>query len=179
MTIDEVTMNRPKASMGSSVTSWFWRLKLFQVAMKFSAETFTPCGLLPPLCGFSEFVVSSLQTILLYHLLLGTWILLPFVISRLLSHQFLGDEFLMHPCFPIPQISAIRIFTFQMLPAINAKLQNIPGKTSLQNWWSLDWSFAPIGAYSTRAPNGITGPLQMVLRSRPFIGCSSQSARRS
>ena len=44
---------------------------------------------------------SLFLIILLYHLLLGIWIHLLFVISILLSRWFFEDEFLMRPTFPI------------------------------------------------------------------------------
>ena len=54
-------------------------------------------------CLALECVLGSLTlflTIFLYHLLQGIWILLPFLISMLLSHWFFEDKFLMHPTFP-------------------------------------------------------------------------------
>ena len=46
--------------------------------------------------------------------------------------------------------SAIRIFPFQIPPAISSKPRKIPGKTVFPNWWSLDWSLADIGWYHGR-----------------------------
>ena len=40
---------------------------------------------------------------------------------------------------------ATRISPFQIPPASNAYPRNMPGKTFLPNWWSLDWSRAEIG----------------------------------
>ena len=59
MTIDEVTLDRPKVGKGFSVICWFCWLRLTRFAMKFSAEIFAPYGRFPPWSGYSEFVVSS------------------------------------------------------------------------------------------------------------------------
>ena len=48
MTIDEVTLDGPKIFAGFNVIFWFGRLRLFLFALKFSTETLTPHGLLPP-----------------------------------------------------------------------------------------------------------------------------------
>ena len=37
----------------------------------------------------------------------------------------------------------------------HANPKNIPGKTSLPNWWSLHWSLTGIGKFSTNAPTSI------------------------
>ena len=60
---------------------------------------------------------------------------------------------------PRSSTSATRISLWQIPPAKYAYPKNIPGKTFLPNWWSLDWSFTEIGNCSTNAPNGKISPL--------------------
>ena len=71
MTIDEVTLNRPKVGTGFTIICWLCRLRLSRFALNFSTEMFTPYRLFQPL----------FLTILLYHLLLGIWI-----------HHLLADQ---------------------------------------------------------------------------------------
>ena len=61
LTIDRVTFNRPKVSLGFSVIFCFCLLRPFLFALKFSTESFAPHRLFPPLSGFSEFVISDWQ----------------------------------------------------------------------------------------------------------------------
>ena len=58
MTIDEVTLDRPKIGTRYSVICCVSRLRLI---MKFSAEIFAPYGRFPPQSGFLEFAVSNWQ----------------------------------------------------------------------------------------------------------------------
>ena len=48
---------------------------------------------------------------------------------------------------------------FQILPAYNAYRRNIPSRTFLSNWWSIDWSVGEIGWCSVMDPKGITDSL--------------------
>ena len=90
---------RPEVSSGFSVIFCRWRV--FRFALTSSTEVFTPCSLLPPQRGFSEFVVSP------WHFgvpsAFGNMDLFPVEISTLLSHWFFVDRFLMRPSFPIPR----------------------------------------------------------------------------
>ena len=79
MTIDEVTLDRPKIGTDFSVICGFCRLRHSRFAMKFSAEIFAPA---------SEWILgirSLLLTVLLYHLQMGLLIHHLFVSSR--SHS--------------------------------------------------------------------------------------------
>ena len=42
MTIDEVTLDRPKVSTGFSVICWLYRVRLSRFTLNFSTEIFTP-----------------------------------------------------------------------------------------------------------------------------------------
>ena len=54
-------------------------------------------------------------------------------------------------------MSATKIFPFQISPREPIHIQGtFQVKLSLPNWWSLDWSFAELGWYSTITPNGKT-----------------------
>ena len=59
MTIDELTLCRPKVCAGFNVIFWCCRLRVFRFALQFTTEIFTPYGLLPPWSGFSELKDSS------------------------------------------------------------------------------------------------------------------------
>ena len=48
MTIDEVTLDRPKIGIGFNVIRGFCQLRLSWFTMKFSAEIFAPYGWFPP-----------------------------------------------------------------------------------------------------------------------------------
>ena len=61
MTIDEVTLDRPKVGTGFCVICGFCRLRLSRFTLMFSAEFFAPHGWFPSWSGFSEFVVSPRQ----------------------------------------------------------------------------------------------------------------------
>ena len=59
MTINEVSLNRPKIFPIFCVIFLFFRMKLFPLAVKFSAEILSPYGAFQSRSGFLEFVVSS------------------------------------------------------------------------------------------------------------------------
>ena len=56
-------------------------------------------------------------------------------------------------------MSAAVVSPFQIPPTYNTDPRNIPGNTFAPNWWSLDWSLAQIGWFSTMDPTGKTGLL--------------------
>ena len=58
--------------------------------------------------------------------------------------------------------TAIKIYPFQIFLAISSKPRKIPGNTFLPHLWILDWSFGE-GWFSTIAPKGIIGPLNVQL----------------
>ena len=134
MAINEVTFNRPKISSGFSVIFWLCRLGLFQFALKSSTEIFTPYNLFPPLSGFPEFVVSSLQ----FCCTICCW---EYEFFSLLWDQyfrigFFEDKFLMCPYFPILQNPQSECPLSRFLTTVNAYPRKIPGKTFLPNRWS-------------------------------------------
>ena len=61
VTINEVTLDRPKVSSGFSVNFCFCRLKPFRFVLKFSTKIFALYKLFSLLSWFSEFVVSYWQ----------------------------------------------------------------------------------------------------------------------
>ena len=115
----------------------------FEFALKFSTEICSPNRLFLPKSGFSEFVVSSGQ----FCCTICNWGK-EFVPPLWRQHFFRIDSSRINfRCvhFSNSSMSATRISPFQIPPAINAYLRCIPGKTSLPNWWTLDWSLAEIG----------------------------------
>ena len=100
VTIDEVTLDWPTVGTGFSVIIGFSRLRLSRFTMKFSADIFASLRLVPALEEVLG-IRSLFLTILLYHLLLGLWILLPFMTSTLLSHWLFEDKFLISDEFII------------------------------------------------------------------------------
>ena len=131
--------------------------------MKFSADIFASLRLVPALEEVLG-IRSLFLTILLYHLLLGLWILLPFMTLTLLSHWlfedkflisdeqsffvrsilpscwFFEDEYLMHPTFP----NLPGLLSKYLLSKFFIAKKDIPGNmffVKLMNsrlifWWS-------------------------------------------
>ena len=120
-------------------------------------EIVTPCRLVLPQSGFSDSIISSRQ----FCCSIREWefeIFTPFQTVILLLHWAFEHGLLTRPKFPTPQWlqpDYLSIF----LTASNTYPRNIPSKTLLPNWWSLDCSCVEIIWFSTVAPNGIIGPL--------------------
>ena len=158
MTIDEVTLNRPKIATGFSVICWFSRLRLFRFALKFSTEIFAPYRLFPPWSGHSEFVVSPWQ----FCCTICDWEY-EFIIFLTDQHFFCFDSSRVNiwcvPTFPnLPRFLSRYLFS-KVLSASRSWPRKIPGRTFLSNWRILDWSFGEDGWYWTIAPKWIIGPL--------------------
>ena len=129
MTINEVTLKRPKIFADFSVICWFCRLRLFRFAMRFSTEnslSLSPFGLFPSYSGFLEFVVPSWQfccTICYREI----QFLLFSEFSRLLLYSIFGDRFLMLPNVQFFDVGNQNIF----FPNSSPRLMHIPEKKSL------------------------------------------------
>ena len=148
-TIDEI-LNRQGVGTDFSVICRFCRLRLSRSTLKFSTEIFAPYGLVPAL-EWVHGIRSLFLTILLFHLLLGIWIHLLFVLSINLSRRFFEGKFLMHPSFPNLPSPQWECLLSKFLPR-SIHIQYISGNTFLPNWWGLDKSRVEIGCYSTIAP---------------------------
>ena len=152
MTIDEVTLDRPKIGQGFSAICGFCQLNLSRFTMKFSAEIFAPYGWFPPWSGFSEFVVSSWQ----FWCTIYKW-----------EHEF--NNFLFRD-----DSSKINIWRIQLFQIFQVCYQNISFPNSshdqliakkdsclyfLAKLMNSCLIFREVGWYSTIAPKAMIGPL--------------------
>ena len=127
MSINEISLSRPKVASDFFVIFGFFRFKLFPIASRFSAETVSLRSI--PVSEWVLGIRSFFLIILLDHLLQETQILHLFGFSGLLVHSVFWDISLMRPTFSNSSISAIRMSPFQISPAIQAYPRKIPGKT--------------------------------------------------
>ena len=101
MTIDEVTLNRPKIGTGFSVFCWFCRLRLLQSTLNFSTEIF-PSLLVVPALEWVLGIRSLFLTILLFHLRMRKRILL-----LLTNQHFLCFENRTTTCHPVLTVAIL------------------------------------------------------------------------
>ena len=147
-----------KILIDSFVIFCFLRLKLFPIAMRFSAEILSPYGGFPSQCGFLEFVVFSLIYFAEPSATRNTNSASLWVIRTSFAFSLL-KYISMTPNFPILQTSVIRISSLQDLSAKKAW----PIKSLVVIFFQLDQFMLRFsrgfGRYPTNAPNRTIGPL--------------------
>ena len=146
MTIDEVTLDRPKVGTDFSVICLFLPVEtLSRFALKFSTEIFTPHSRFLSQSGFSKFVVYSCQfccTILQIGNMISSSFCLVNIGQHLFCICFFEDKYPTASNVSKSSKSAIKKCPFQIPPTISSYPRKIPGKHFLvSNWWIIAWSF--------------------------------------
>ena len=141
MTINEIHLNRPTVLMDFFVIFCFFRLKLFPVALRFSAEILSPYGGIPSQSGSLEFVVSP------------WWFCWTICIKK-----WKFSVFLCYQDFFCIQSSGICYWCIHLFHFFNFNNKNVFFHFSLRND-EFSLCLSEFGRYSTGAPNGTIGPL--------------------
>ena len=127
MTINEISLNRLTVISGFCVIFGFYRLKLFHIASRFSAEALSSYRRFPSQSGFLEFVVFSVNfaeaSATRNTNFPSFWVIKTSFAFSLLG--YIADA----SNFSNSSISAVRMSHFQIHPAIKAYPRKIPGNT--------------------------------------------------